>query len=1145
VLHRRPKIILSSPSDVGRTNKGNGFEMRQFTQRHRVMAVSLLGSPFAALWILIVLVNLMFCPTISAQTNATTFTFTLDEPCKTSAGVFLPDGTLVRTLWSKVRYYAPGTYSAVWDGLDDNSNAVSAGTYQIKVLLHNTEYIWDGAIGNTSQAAAGPTVHSSFFTMHGMAIFGSNAFYTTGYQEGRYCFNLFCTNNPQVVLNKFGGPIPEANDFTQAATDGNRVYFGCPVSLNPTNSSLYNYRGFIVAYTVSNLSAVTFPAGLTITNNSIANGIYAGIQPGLSGLSVQVTNNLLAASSRLDNMVYLFDKTSGVLVANFSVDSPTGVSFSPDGTLWVASTNAVFAYTNVAGQHGLALTISGFSNALAIAVCPTNAALILVADGGGSTNMGGGSQQIKAFDNTGAPLWTYGLAGGYPANGPAVTTNKFMFTYDLEQSEGTFIAFAPDGSFWVGDGGDHRSLHFSPSCSYLEQIMYQPHSYKTCVDQNNPGRVFNQYLEFSVDYTKPLSNAWTLVNNWNPSPASYGCYYSDAVGLQEVVTLTNGRTYGLLQNRCAGGNDSEVFELTTNGIRFTHLFPSGTNVSACASLDTSGNAYIFTPGIASWYERVLTGFDGSNNPVFAPKMLIASAPNGASNPVPRLTGNERTVISSNNILISLDQGRDVAWHLGGVRLGGTSWLWQTSPAGYLNGCGNFEISNHITYCGNFTMAIDRQVLYGFHGEFYQGQGEAGQCMHYYDDGLFVGQFGQCNVQQFGPNLPVTAFAGNGYSPCFVKSTDGEYYYWVNDEGQHGPQRWHIVNARNIREMTGSGALGSTITLTSQTYNFPSAISGLSGNRGGNLSWNSVPGATSYNIRYSLINGGPYQIVAGTATQPSYAVTGLTNGITYYFAVTAVVNGVEGPASEQVEIWPFDTTQTVVAVGQSGDNVGYTPTIFVSSTAASSNTPSFIGIDRYTAVLNPRELCYYGFGSMMNTTIGRQGYVIFDYQGPGLSLTNLISSYAITNAVGWRDKSSVDKTFAVDGIVGNHSPAYSWAAQPSRGASLDIKVSDTNYHYLTVFSPDIYQSDRTFTMSLVSTNGTSAQYAFNQFYGNSYFLQFLFKGNVSLICSNLNSTLDPYHDDATVQALFLDDFGPVGAVGSPIPSPPTDLRVIAP
>ena len=97
----------------------------------------------------------LLCAARAMHAQATTFSFTLDEPCKTSAGVFATDGTLVRTLWSKTRYYAPGTYSAVWDGLDDHSNAVPAGVYQVKLLQHNTEYAWDGVIGNTSEAISG------------------------------------------------------------------------------------------------------------------------------------------------------------------------------------------------------------------------------------------------------------------------------------------------------------------------------------------------------------------------------------------------------------------------------------------------------------------------------------------------------------------------------------------------------------------------------------------------------------------------------------------------------------------------------------------------------------------------------------------------------------------------------------------------------------------------------------------------------------------------------------------------------------------------------------------------------------------------------------------------------------------------------
>jgi hypothetical protein len=166
---------------------------------------------------------------------ATTFNFTLDEPCKTSAGVFLTNGTLVRTLWSKVRYYAAGTNSAVWDGLDDNSNAVPPGVYQIRLLEHNTEYVWDGAVGNSSAALGGITVHQAFWPMRGMAITGTNAFYVTGYNEGKYDFCQFSTTDSTHVLSKWTwvddsnmNPESEPSDtydrnWLWTATDGNRV----------------------------------------------------------------------------------------------------------------------------------------------------------------------------------------------------------------------------------------------------------------------------------------------------------------------------------------------------------------------------------------------------------------------------------------------------------------------------------------------------------------------------------------------------------------------------------------------------------------------------------------------------------------------------------------------------------------------------------------------------------------------------------------------------------------------------------------------------------------------------------------------------------------------------------------------------------
>jgi len=1046
----------------------------------------------------------------SVLASSTPFAFSLDESSKTSAGVFTPDGTLIRTLWSKV-YYQAGTNSAVWDGLDDSGNPVTPGTYQIKLLQHNTEYVWDGAIGNTSAERSGPMVHAAYLPMRDMAITGTNAFYVTGYNEGKYDFDNFLTTDPQHVRMKWSADGQAANQYDRnwgwTATDGNRVYFACDQATDPTNLTAEDYPGFVVASNVGDNSPATFNQGVPIINGAYnstyyPNGIYVGTQPGLSGLAVQQSGNLLAVAVTPDNRVYLLDKLSGMIVTNFDVVSPGRMNFSPDGSLWLVSSNDVVCYTNIATSPTLALTIAGFSNPLAVAVNPADANLILVADGGGS-------QQVKAFDGTGTPLWNYGLAGGYQANGVAVTTNKFWF--DNAGTEGTFVCFAPDGSFWVGDGGNHRSLHFSAAREYIEQIMFQPHSWMACVDQNNPSRVFNQFLEFSVDYTKPLQQAWTLVNNWkaNVDP----CNISWNEGLREVTTFTNGRTYALVDDNCQGNVAvQEVCELGTNGLRLTGLYPFENG--GWISFGPDGSVRVTTIGTARWYESTLNGFDGLGNPMWNPSTLIASAPDGATDPVPRgfSIGNVRATISTNNILIAFDQSLNNGWHLGGIKVGATNWLWKASPAAtYLNGLGNYEIANGVQYGGSTVQAVNRQVVYGYQGEDFRGSGEAAQHMHFYDDGLFIGQFGEAlnGHPLFEGLLP--GFAGNGQCPNFLETTNGDYYLWDNDESAHGPQRWHFVNARNIREQTGCGALGSTINLTNQPIDFPTAVIGKNGNASGELCWLPVPGAGLYNIYYSTRNGGPYPTLAGSTTATNYAMGGLTNGQTYYFAVTAITDGVEGIPSEQVAINPFDTSQMVLGAGLESEAGEETPVIEVSSSAATNGQPSNVGAEHLTGVLSPQDLNDYGYGDLQRTTIGTKGYALFEYQGPATSVINILPPFTYTYDAGWIDINNLEWQYRVDDVLNLNN---GMVANPV--GTLLIGSADTKYHYLTVVSPARFDAGRKFTLGLISENGNSAHYEVDEPNGYSHVFQFLFKGNVTLYADGAAG------GNAVIQAIFLDD-----------------------
>ncbi|WP_077612120.1 LamG-like jellyroll fold domain-containing protein [Clostridium sp. Marseille-P2415] len=70
-----------------------------------------------------------------------------------------------------------------------------------------------------------------------------------------------------------------------------------------------------------------------------------------------------------------------------------------------------------------------------------------------------------------------------------------------------------------------------------------------------------------------------------------------------------------------------------------------------------------------------------------------------------------------------------------------------------------------------------------------------------------------------------------------------------------------------------------------------------------LTWNAVTDATSYTIKRSTIAGGPYTTIATGVTGTSYTDTDVTNGTTYYYVVTAIINGSEGWSSNEASATP--------------------------------------------------------------------------------------------------------------------------------------------------------------------------------------------------------------------------------------------------
>ena len=111
---------------------------------------------------------------------------------------------------------------------------------------------------------------------------------------------------------------------------------------------------------------------------------------------------------------------------------------------------------------------------------------------------------------------------------------------------------------------------------------------------------------------------------------------------------------------------------------------------------------------------------------------------------------------------------------------------------------------------------------------------------------------------------------------------------------------------------------------------PTGLSATAGNAQVSLSWTASTGATSYNVKRSTTNGGPYSTVA-SPTGTSYTNTGLTNGTTYYYVVTAVnANGESGNSNQAsatpsggpvtVTLNPTDDTDTQSDVAAGNESV---------------------------------------------------------------------------------------------------------------------------------------------------------------------------------------------------------------------------------
>jgi hypothetical protein len=144
-------------------------------------------------------------------------------------------------------------------------------------------------------------------------------------------------------------------------------------------------------------------------------------------------------------------------------------------------------------------------------------------------------------------------------------------------------------------------------------------------------------------------------------------------------------------------------------------------------------------------------------------------------------------------------------------------------------------------------------------------------------------------------------------------------------------------------------------VTVQITGPPAAPAGLAATAGNGqvlLTWTASPSATSYLIQRGTSSGNETTTISGTDTASSFTDSGVTNGITYYYVVTASNSYGLGGASNEASATPVETFSEWIAVAFPG----VTATNIIGMTAApeKDGVPNLM---KYFMGINPASSSY--------------------------------------------------------------------------------------------------------------------------------------------------------------------------------------------
>jgi hypothetical protein len=131
---------------------------------------------------------------------------------------------------------------------------------------------------------------------------------------------------------------------------------------------------------------------------------------------------------------------------------------------------------------------------------------------------------------------------------------------------------------------------------------------------------------------------------------------------------------------------------------------------------------------------------------------------------------------------------------------------------------------------------------------------------------------------------------------------------------------------------------STFDNVSVTPPAPLGLAAQGGDGQVSLSWNNSPGATNYKLKRALASGGPFAVLNANLAQTNYLDSAVTNGVTYYYVVSAVNSGLESYNSPPVNAIPLSPPTMSISYDQTNLVISWTNPVFLLQAATNVTGP---------------------------------------------------------------------------------------------------------------------------------------------------------------------------------------------------------------